>query len=190
MSFIAEVWDYLKARRKFWLLPILIVMVMLGGADRAGAGLGGRAVHLHAVLRQRRSCASSASPRSTTTAPRRCVRDGEIVAAAQEERFTRKKHDARFPRHAARATACAEAGVAPRRASTTSRSTTSRSSSSSACSRPTSRSRRAASSSFRMAMPIWLREKLFLKDLLARRAEAASTRLRLATSGCCSASIT
>ncbi len=28
------------------------------------------------------------------------VRDGEIVAAAQEERFTRRKHDARFPTHA------------------------------------------------------------------------------------------
>ncbi|PYJ11533.1 MAG: hypothetical protein DMF06_02530 [Verrucomicrobia bacterium] len=28
------------------------------------------------------------------------VRDGVIVAAAQEERFTRKKHDAGFPRHA------------------------------------------------------------------------------------------
>src|SRR3989441_1539547 len=28
------------------------------------------------------------------------VRDGEIVAAAQEERFTRKKHDAGFPAHA------------------------------------------------------------------------------------------
>ena len=28
------------------------------------------------------------------------VRDGEIVAAAQEERFTRKKHDAAFPMHA------------------------------------------------------------------------------------------
>ena len=28
------------------------------------------------------------------------VVDGEIVAAAQEERFTRKKHDARFPKHA------------------------------------------------------------------------------------------
>jgi carbamoyltransferase len=25
------------------------------------------------------------------------LRDGEIIAAAQEERFTRKKHDARFP---------------------------------------------------------------------------------------------
>jgi carbamoyltransferase len=28
------------------------------------------------------------------------LKDGEIVAAAQEERFTRKKHDAGFPRHA------------------------------------------------------------------------------------------
>src|SRR5438045_5214920 len=28
------------------------------------------------------------------------VRDGEIVAAAQEERFSRKKHDPRFPRNA------------------------------------------------------------------------------------------
>jgi carbamoyltransferase len=28
------------------------------------------------------------------------VKDGEIVAAAQEERFSRKKHDPRFPRHA------------------------------------------------------------------------------------------
>ena len=30
------------------------------------------------------------------------VRDGEIVAAAQEERFTRKKHDASFPQQAVR----------------------------------------------------------------------------------------
>jgi carbamoyltransferase len=28
------------------------------------------------------------------------VRDGEIIAAAQEERFTRKKHDTSFPKHA------------------------------------------------------------------------------------------
>ncbi len=28
------------------------------------------------------------------------VRDGDIIAAAQEERFTRKKHDFRFPQHA------------------------------------------------------------------------------------------
>jgi carbamoyltransferase len=28
------------------------------------------------------------------------VRDGNIIAAAQEERFSRKKHDARFPGNA------------------------------------------------------------------------------------------
>jgi carbamoyltransferase len=28
------------------------------------------------------------------------IKDGEIIAAAQEERFTRKKHDSRFPHHA------------------------------------------------------------------------------------------
>ena len=28
------------------------------------------------------------------------LRDGEVVAAAQEERFSRLKHDARFPAHA------------------------------------------------------------------------------------------
>jgi len=38
------------------------------------------------------------------------VRDGEIVAAAQEERFTRRKHDARFPSHAA-AFCLTEAGL-------------------------------------------------------------------------------
>ena len=30
------------------------------------------------------------------------VEDGDIVAAAQEERFTRKKHDEGFPKHAIR----------------------------------------------------------------------------------------
>ncbi|MDQ3582966.1 MAG: hypothetical protein M3495_15810, partial [Pseudomonadota bacterium] len=38
------------------------------------------------------------------------VADGEIVAAAQEERFTRKKHDSRFPRHALEY-CLAEAGI-------------------------------------------------------------------------------
>jgi predicted NodU family carbamoyl transferase len=28
------------------------------------------------------------------------LQDGELIAAAQQERFTRKKHDARFPAHA------------------------------------------------------------------------------------------
>jgi hypothetical protein len=40
------------------------------------------------------------------------VRDGEIVAAAQAERFTRKKHDERFPKLAVEY-CLAEAGLAP-----------------------------------------------------------------------------
>src|SRR6187431_1836754 len=38
------------------------------------------------------------------------LRDGEIVAAAQEERFTRKKGDERFPEHAV-AYCLREAGI-------------------------------------------------------------------------------
>jgi carbamoyltransferase len=38
------------------------------------------------------------------------VRDGEIVAAAQEDRFTRKKHDAGFPHYAIKY-CLAEAGI-------------------------------------------------------------------------------
>lgn len=31
MDFIAELWRYMHARKKFWLLPILLLMVALGG---------------------------------------------------------------------------------------------------------------------------------------------------------------
>lgn len=31
MSFVAELWDFMKVRKKFWLLPILFMMVLLGG---------------------------------------------------------------------------------------------------------------------------------------------------------------
>ena len=94
------------------------------------------------------------------------VQDGVIVAAAQEERFTRKKHDAHFPTHALQyclsAAGVGLAGIdrvvfydkpflkferlietylafAPR-----------------------------GFKSFRMSIPLWLREKLFLKDLLTK----------------------
>lgn len=31
MSFLIELWQFLRMRKKFWLLPILIMMVMFGG---------------------------------------------------------------------------------------------------------------------------------------------------------------
>ena len=31
MSFLRELWRFLRVRKKYWLIPILIVMVILGG---------------------------------------------------------------------------------------------------------------------------------------------------------------
>ena len=31
MSFLKELWAYLRSRKKYWLIPILIVMLALGG---------------------------------------------------------------------------------------------------------------------------------------------------------------
>ena len=31
MDFIKEMWAFLKVRKKFWLLPIIIMMVIFGG---------------------------------------------------------------------------------------------------------------------------------------------------------------
>jgi carbamoyltransferase len=100
------------------------------------------------------------------------VEDGRIVAAAQEERFTRKKHDASFPQNAiayclGEATVTLEAldyvvfydkpflkferlletyiTLAPR-----------------------------GFRSFKMAIPLWLREKLFQKSLLRNELEKFS----------------
>jgi hypothetical protein len=31
MSFLMEIWSFMRERKKFWLLPILFAMVLLGG---------------------------------------------------------------------------------------------------------------------------------------------------------------
>ena len=31
MSFLKEFWEFLKIRKKYWLLPIIIVLVLFGG---------------------------------------------------------------------------------------------------------------------------------------------------------------
>lgn len=31
MSFIGELWEYLQVRKKFWLLPLLALIFVLGG---------------------------------------------------------------------------------------------------------------------------------------------------------------
>jgi carbamoyltransferase len=100
------------------------------------------------------------------------VEDGHIVAAAQEERFTRKKHDAAFPAHAIRY--CLEADkvdldhidhvvffekplIKFERLIETYLANAPR-----------------GFRSFRMAMPLWIKEKLFQKAKLEKALRAFS----------------
>lgn len=95
------------------------------------------------------------------------IEDGRIVAAAQEERFTRKKHDARFPQHAIEF-CLADAGIGLGEIDFVA-----------FYDKPFLKFERLLETyvafaprgfaSFRMAIPVWLREKLFQKDLLRKR---------------------
>jgi hypothetical protein len=31
MSFLIELWSFMRTRRKFWLLPVVVMMLILGG---------------------------------------------------------------------------------------------------------------------------------------------------------------
>ncbi|MFK7977005.1 MAG: carbamoyltransferase [Halioglobus sp.] len=94
------------------------------------------------------------------------ITDGRIVAAAQEERFTRKKHDPGFPKEAINY-CLQEAGIAAAELDHVV-----------FYDKPLLKFERLLETylsyapsgfgSFRTAMPIWLREKLFLKDLLRK----------------------
>ncbi|MBM3581626.1 MAG: hypothetical protein FJX37_06640, partial [Alphaproteobacteria bacterium] len=95
------------------------------------------------------------------------IEDGRIVAAAQEERFTRKKHDSGFPANAI--AFCLDfAGVKLADVDLVA-----------FYDKPFLKFERLLETyvafaprgfaSFRMAIPVWLREKLFQKDLLRKR---------------------
>jgi hypothetical protein len=31
MEFLSELWGFMKARKKFWLLPVILMLLLLGG---------------------------------------------------------------------------------------------------------------------------------------------------------------
>ncbi|MCK4413179.1 MAG: carbamoyltransferase [Candidatus Eisenbacteria sp.] len=92
------------------------------------------------------------------------VREGEIVAAAQEERFTRRKHDARFPMHAVNY-CLEEGGLRPAELDLVV-----------FYEKPFIKFERILETyltfaprgfrSFLMAMPLWLKQKLWMKELI------------------------
>ena len=50
MNFLSDLWGFLKHRKKFWLLPLIIDSSGLRRAHRAGQRIRDRAVYLHVVL--------------------------------------------------------------------------------------------------------------------------------------------
>jgi carbamoyltransferase len=92
------------------------------------------------------------------------VRDGSIIAAAQEERFTRKKHDSGFPANAVRY-CIGEAGVRPEQIAYVA-----------FYEKPFLKFERILETylnfaprglkSFSLSMPVWIKEKLFQAKLL------------------------
>jgi len=95
--------------------------------------------------------------------------DGEIIAAAQEERFTRKKHDPSYPTNAIKY-CLKEAKLSLEQVDYIA-----------FYDKPFLKFERLLETyvafapkglqSFRMSMPVWLREKLFLKDILIKEAK-------------------
>jgi carbamoyltransferase len=94
------------------------------------------------------------------------VKDGDIIAAAQEERFTRKKHDHRFPAEAVEF--CLErAGIEGEQVDLVA-----------FYDKPLLKFERLIETyidyapsgirSFLMAMPLWLREKIWIRDQVAK----------------------
>lgn len=98
------------------------------------------------------------------------IEEGEIVAAAQQERFSRKKHDSRFPADAIRY-CLAEAGASLRDVDQVV-----------FYDKPLVKFERLLETyifhapkgfgSFSAAMPVWLKEKLFLKSLIKKELAA------------------
>jgi carbamoyltransferase len=94
------------------------------------------------------------------------LRDGVVVAAAQEERFSRKKHDAGFPARAVRYV-LREAGVKPEELDAVG-----------FYDKPLLKFERMLStyvatfprsfSSFRKAMPVWVKEKLWVPSIIRK----------------------
>ena len=100
------------------------------------------------------------------------VHDGKIVAAAQEERFSRKKHDPRFPKNAVKY-CFAEGKISPDKIDYVA-----------FYDKPILKFERILETyinyapkgikSFSMSMPVWMKEKLFLSKLISEELNNAA----------------
>ena len=93
MDFAKEFWEFLKIRKKYWLFPTIIILVIMGGLIVVSQG-SAIAPFIYTIFQVKIILGISAFYHDSAAT---ILIDGKTVAAAQEERFTRKKHDSSYP---------------------------------------------------------------------------------------------
>ena len=96
LDFIKEFWEFLQERKKYWLLPIIIVLALFGILIVLSQG-SAVAPFIYTIFQVISILGISAFYHDSAAA---LIIDGKIIAAAQEERFSRKKHDSSYPYNA------------------------------------------------------------------------------------------
>ena len=82
-----------KIRKKYWLFPILLTLVLFGGFIVLSQG-SAIAPFIYTIFKVKSILGISAFYHDSAAS---IIVNGKIIAAAQEERFTRKKHDSSYP---------------------------------------------------------------------------------------------
>ena len=156
--------DLPQGPKKVLVAPSISRIDFVRRADRSHPRLRSGPIHIHLVLSSMNILGISALYHDSAAA---LISNGEIVAAAQEERFTRKKHDSGFPENAIDYV-LAERNLTMENIDYVV-----------FYDKPFLKFERLLETyiamapkgfnSFRMAMPVWLREKLFLNDVLLKK---------------------
>ena len=93
MEFLKEFWEFLKVRKKYWLVTNFNSFSNIWWIDNFSTRFGSSAFYLYNILVSKILGISAFYHDSAAS----ILIDGKIIAAAQEERFTRKKHDSSYP---------------------------------------------------------------------------------------------
>ena len=100
IDILKELWLFLRVRKKLWMTPIIMVMILLGGLLVLAQG-SVVAPFIYTLFWFDFSVMYILGISAFYHDSAACLlKDGQIIAAAQEERFTRKKHDSAFPSNA------------------------------------------------------------------------------------------
>ena len=165
MSFVKEFLRFLKQNKKLWLAPFLLILLLIGGL-LVLANSSPLAPFIYVLFQMTVILGISAFYHDSAAC---LVVDGEIKSAVQEERFTRKRHDASFPTNSVKY-CLAASNLSPQQIDYVV-----------FYDKPFLKFDRILETylafaprgfkSFSTSLPVWLKEKLFQKQVLAKALE-------------------